>query len=172
MLFFFSFAYLSSVLFVLSACCVYVVVWLNLPGDSLGDTGDLAGPALGVRALLLPPSGALTWEQGDRWGPAGVWAPVPERCEEEREEQGEVVAPEPAVLITAECSGVCRPMADRMLFPFIPGSADRQRERVLRMEGVTRGYGNGAWESWSTENTSGLCKIQILRVGPNSWVAI
>lgn len=82
-----------------------VSVWLTSPGDSLGDTGDLAGPVLGVRALLLP-SEVLAWVQGDRWGPPGVWAPVPERCEEERDEQGEVVAPEPAVLITLECSGV------------------------------------------------------------------
>lgn len=85
----------------------------------MGETGDLAGPALGVRALLLL-SVVLTWVQGERWGPPGVWAPVPERCDEERDEHGEVVAPEPAVLITAECSGVCRPIADRMLFPFIP----------------------------------------------------
>lgn len=86
------------------------------PGESLGDI-DLVGPALGVRALPLLPSDCLTWVHGDRWGPPGVWAPAPERCEEERDEQGEVVAPEPAVV---ECSGVGRPMADRMLFPFIP----------------------------------------------------
>lgn len=97
-----------------------VSVELTSPGDSFGDTDDLAGPALGVRALPLLPSEFLTWVQGDRWGPPGVWAPVPERCEEERDEQGEVVAPDPAVLITLECSGVGRPMADRMLFPFIP----------------------------------------------------
>lgn len=95
------------------------VLWLILPGESLGETGDLAGPGLGVRALLLP-SKVLTRVQGDRCGPPGVWAPVPERCEEERDEQGEVVAPEPAVFITLECSGVCRLIADRMLFPFIP----------------------------------------------------
>ena len=92
---------------------------VDSPGESLGETGDLAGPALGVRALLLL-SALLTLVQGDRWGPPGVWAPVPECCDEERDEQGEVVAPEPAVLITLECSGVCRPIADRMLLPFIP----------------------------------------------------
>lgn len=66
-----------------------------------------------------------------------MWAPVPERCEEERDEHGEVVAPEPAALITLECSGVCRPMAERMLFPFIPEDAHRgreERERVTKAE--------------------------------------
>ena len=101
-------------------------VWLSSPGESFGDTGDLAGPALGVRALLLP-SEVLTRVQGDRWAPPGVWVPVPERCEEERDEQGEVVAPEPAVLITPDCSGVCRPIADRMLFPFIPDDTETQK---------------------------------------------
>lgn len=59
-----------------------------------------------------------------------MWTPVPERCEEEREEHGEVVAPEPAVPIKLECSGVCRPIADRMLFPFIPDGAQRAREEI------------------------------------------
>lgn len=99
------------------------------PGDSFGDTDDLAGPALGVRALLQLPSEFFTWVQGDLWGPPGVCAPVPERCEEERDEQGEVVAPEPAVLITLECSGVGRLMADRMLFPFIPISRNTEGVR-------------------------------------------
>ncbi len=110
---------------------------ISSPGESLGDTGDLAGPALGVRALLLA-SEVLTWVQGDRWGPPGVWAPVPERCEEERDEQGEVVAPEPAVLITLECSGVCRPIADRMLFPFIPVGVDTERDREDKIEETER----------------------------------
>lgn len=87
---------------------------LASPGDSLGDA-DLAEAALGVRALLPLPSGLLTWAQGERWGPPGVWAPVADRCEEERDEHGEVAA-----LLAAECSGVGRPMAARMLFPFIP----------------------------------------------------
>lgn len=90
------------------------------------------GPGLGDRALLLP-SDSLAWVQGERWGPPGVWAPVPECCEEEREEQGEVVAPEPAAVITL-CSGVCRPMADRMLFPFIPVGAYAERKGLGEKE--------------------------------------
>lgn len=74
---------------------------------------------MGVRALLLLPSMDLTLVQGDLCCPPGVWPPFPDRCEEERDEHGEVVAPEPAVLITL-FSGVCRPMADRILFPFMP----------------------------------------------------
>lgn len=51
------------------------------PGESLGDTGDLAGPVLGFKALLLT-SEALTWVQGNWWQPPGVCWPVPERSEE------------------------------------------------------------------------------------------
>lgn len=119
------------------------------PGDSLGDTGDRAGAALGVRALLLLPSEVLTWVQGDRWGPPGVWPPVPDRCEEERDEHGEVVAPEPAV---PECSGVWRPIADRMLFPFIPDGQEeeeeernkKKKERRRRRNQWMRNDGNGS----------------------------
>lgn len=63
--------------------------------------------------------------------------PVPERWEEERDEQGEVVAPEPGV-IPAEFSGVCLPIALRTLFPFIPvrtGGGKREEKRRNRVRG-------------------------------------
>lgn len=69
--------------------------------------------------LLLLLAGRLGCVPGDLWRPLGVWPPVPERCEEEREEQGDVVAPEPGV-IPAEFSGVCRLIALKILFPLIP----------------------------------------------------
>lgn len=72
-----------------------------------------------AKALLWLLAGGLGCVPGERWGPLGVWPPVPERCEEEREEQGDVVAPEPGV-IPAEFSGVCRLIALKILFPFIP----------------------------------------------------
>ena len=72
--------------------------------------------------------------QGEQCAPRGVWPPVPERCEEDREEQGEVAAPAHAA-ITVECSGVCLPMAVRMLFPFIPGGGEREIGRAPCREG-------------------------------------
>lgn len=91
------------------------------PGESLGDTGDRAGPAVGDRTLPLH-SEVLTWVKGELWGPVGVWFAVPEYCDEERDKHGDVVAP-----VTLECSGVCRPMADRMLFPLIPLDSGRMK---------------------------------------------
>lgn len=91
---------------------------------------------------MLLASEVLTWVQGDRWGPLGVWAPVPERCEEERDEQGEVVAPVPAVLITLECSGVCRPIADRMLLPFIPAWDKTEETEIEGTNELNRNYVN------------------------------
>lgn len=82
----------------------------------------------GARALL-PAPGGLGWEQGDRWGPAGVQPPVPDLWEDEREEQGEVVAPEPVAMTAAAWSGAWRAMALRMLLPFIPGEGQREEER-------------------------------------------
>lgn len=38
-----------------------------------------------------------------------------------------MVAPEPGVG-APECSGVCLPIADRMLFPFMPDRQDRTDE--------------------------------------------
>lgn len=102
------------------------------PGESLGDTGDLAGPVLGFKALLLT-SEALTWVQGNWWQPPGVCWPVPERSEEVRDKDGEVVAPEPVVFIALECSGVCLPIAQRILFPFIPiGTVMEKKNHVGR----------------------------------------
>lgn len=113
------------------------------PGDSFGDAEDRAGPALGVRALLLLLHSAfIAWAHGERWGPPGVWAPVPERREVEGDEQGDVVAPEPAALITLECSGVGRPMADRMLFPFIPVRTDTEDREETETKQV-----KGSWAS-------------------------
>lgn len=101
------------------------------PGESLGDTGDLAGPVLGFKALLLT-SEALTWVQGNWWQPPGVCWPVPERSEEVRDDDGEVVAPEPVVFITPECSGVCLPIAERILFPFIPIGTGMEKNHIGR----------------------------------------
>lgn len=120
---------LTACLTVITSCISCFFRQLVSPGDRCGKTGDLEGPVSGSRALLQLSEG-LTWVQSDRWGPPGVWPPVPECCEEERDEQGEVVAPAPAVVITLECSGVCRPMADRMLFPFIPIACKRDKDKI------------------------------------------
>ncbi|TNN41961.1 hypothetical protein EYF80_047882 [Liparis tanakae] len=75
------------------------------PGESLGDAGDLGGPR--VKALLLPSEG-LAWVQGDRWTPPGAWTPVPERCEEERDEAGEAAAaPESSGMTSSGHSSTC-----------------------------------------------------------------
>lgn len=83
--------------------------------------------------LLLLPAGGLGCVPGDRWGPLGVWPPVPDRCEEEREEQGDVVAPEPGV-IPAEFSDVCRLIALKILFPFIPTGKEMVQKKKRRMK--------------------------------------
>lgn len=80
------------------------------------------------------PSKVLIWTQGDLRGPASVWASVPECCEEERDEQVEVVAPEPAIHFTLEGSDMWRPIVEIMLFPFIPadGQSKRQNGKDVR----------------------------------------
>lgn len=69
--------------------------------------------------------------------------PVPERREEVRDEDGEVVAPEPVVFITLECSGVCLPIAQRMLFPFIPIGTVMEKDHVK-----TRGKEDHGTQGW------------------------
>lgn len=63
-----------------------------------------------------------------------MWPPVPDRCEEERDEQGDVVAPEPGVIPT-EFSGVCRLIALKILFPFIPTRKKSGTEKKEENEG-------------------------------------
>jgi len=86
--------------------------------------------------LLLLPAGCLGCVPGDLWGPLGVCPPVPERCEEEREEQGDMVAPEPGVN-PAECSGVSRPMALKILFPFMPTVQKKEQRMKLILFNAT-----------------------------------
>lgn len=95
---------------------------------------------LGFKALLLT-SEALTWVQGNWWQPPGVCWPVPERSEEVRDEDGEVVAPEPVVVITLECSGVCLPIAERILFPFIPIGTVMEKSSCRQEPSEARGKG-------------------------------
>lgn len=106
----------------------------------MGDTGDLAGPVLGFKALLLT-SEALTWVEGNWWQPPGVCCPIPERSEEVRDEDGVVVAPEPVVLITLECSGVCLPIAQRILVPFIPVGTVMEKKHLNKNYQQTGGKG-------------------------------
>lgn len=73
------------------------------PGERRGEL-EVLERARALLLLLLPARG-LGCVQGERWGPLGVWPPVPERCEEERDEHGDVVAPEPGVM-PAELSAV------------------------------------------------------------------
>lgn len=126
--------------------------------------GDLAGPVLGFKALLLS-SEALTWAQGNWWQPPGVCCPIPERSEEVRDEDGEVVAPEPVVFITLECSGVCLPIAERILFPFIPvGTVMEIKKNPFKQErSKTGGKGITAHGMLQTYNTKNMTNIQSYR---------
>lgn len=55
---------------------------------------------------------------------------------EVRGDDGEVVAPEPVVFITLACSGVCLPIAERILFPFIPVDGGKAfKQELSKTEG-------------------------------------
>lgn len=112
--------------------------------------GDLAGPELGFKALLLT-SEALTWVQGNWWQPPGVCCPIPERSEEVRDDDGEVVAPEPGVFITLECSGVCLPIAERILFPFIPVDGENAFKQELSKQEGRRITAHKVLQTYSTK---------------------
>ncbi len=106
------------------------LVWL-WPGERRGELVVLESAKALLLLLLL--AGGLGCMPGEWRRPLGVWPPVPERCEEEREEQGDVVAPEPGV-IPAEFSGVCRLIALKILFPFLPTRKKVAQENEKRMK--------------------------------------